>query len=170
MLPNLEFDFTREARHGRWVALVLLVVGFGVAGDVARGYFSARSTLEELSTRIALLPPRTSLPADVVRTVTLAEWAAAREALGQLAIPWERLFTPLEAVIPRDVVLTSLEPDPPTRTVVITGDAKDYLSVLNYVEALRTAGSLRQARLTHHETNAVTRRINFAISASWAGS
>ena len=103
------------------------------------------------------------------RKVPAEEVAAAREAVERLSMPWAKLFGALEQAASPQVALLSIEPDPRTGVVTITGEGKDYLAALTYVLNLRRAESLSNVQLVRHEQGADDPRkpVAFSVSASW---
>jgi Tfp pilus assembly protein PilN len=103
------------------------------------------------------------------RSATVEEIALARETVQRLSTPWTRLFSALESAATDNVTLLSIEPDPKARTVVISGDSKDYLAALTYVLNLSRSSALSGVELVRHEVkqNDPRHPVAFSVSAAW---
>lgn len=183
-LPRLDLDF-HFSRSSSWLGLVLLAIAFGFVADLGHSYLSARSAIAQKEARLAKLPSATSQSGDtgtnarLSRTIGAEELAAAKESLRQLSMPWNKLFQALEAanaasaneggnrISPQRIALLAIEPEPDSGNVRISGEAPDYLAVLNYVLDLRRAGTLAEVNLVHHEQTAARGSVAFSISATW---
>jgi hypothetical protein len=102
--------------------------------------------------------------------VPAAELAAVRETVERIGLPWHSLFRAVESAASDDIALTGIEPDPKTGTVVITGEARNYLAALGYVLNLARDEALSGAQLVRHEAKAADPQgpVSFAVSAGWS--
>lgn len=96
---------------------------------------------------------------------------AATSALEQLDIPWSALFHDLEHAYDDKVTLISVEPDASRRDILITAEAADWSSMLNYSGQVRDSENLRNAHITGHQVNLQDpqRPVRFTILAQWVG-
>lgn len=96
---------------------------------------------------------------------------AAASVLAQLDIPWSALFHDLENAYDDKVTLISVEPDASRRDILITAEAADWSSMLNYSGQVRESENLRNAHITGHQVNLQDpqRPVRFTILAQWAG-
>jgi Tfp pilus assembly protein PilN len=97
------------------------------------------------------------------------ELTAAKTILRKFSVPWDDLLDALENVRVEKVSLLSIEPEPGDKKLIITGEADDYLDVLNYVAALDRQKIFRDVYLAHHEVRQGQQRpvVAFTISAGW---
>jgi len=165
-MKRLEIDFAGRARRSPWAGRILALVALALCADVALSYRELSASLERKQS-LAQAQPR-AVPA---RKVSPEEIAAVRDTVERLSLPWDRLFGALESAASAEVALLGIEPDPKAGTVVISGDSKNYLAVLNYVLALGRADTLEKVQLVRHEAKANDSRgaVNFAVSAAWRG-
>jgi hypothetical protein len=166
-LQPLQIDFRRAAASWPWAGPVLFALALAFAGDVGFSYVKAVREFRAKQTTLAKLDPRRMKAG---RTATVEEIALARETVQRLSTPWTRLFSALESAATDNVTLLSIEPDPKARTVVISGDSKDYLAALTYVLNLSRQGALDHVQLVRHEVkkDEPQKPVGFAISAAWA--
>jgi hypothetical protein len=169
----IDLDFRRSRPRSAWAGWTLLALGVALAADVTVSYHRARDTLADREARWAKLGgakgatrPAGAAPA---RAVAPEEVKFARETIRRISTPWRNLFGALESTSTGDISLLSIEPDPESGTVVISGESKDYLAVLNYVSRLEGAKTLRGVDLIRHEVrqNEPQRPVAFSVSAVW---
>jgi hypothetical protein len=150
-------DASERSATARWL-LAAAAVAF--AAHTAVYYQDLTARLAGLEARA---PRLKSLPVPAAST---EEFAFARDTLGRLSTPWERLFQALEGAQTERVALLSIEPDAAGRTVTVSGEAKDYLAALTYVARLAEQPSLTRVHLVRHET-ARRGALTFTVSAAW---
>ncbi|MGH7603988.1 MAG: PilN domain-containing protein [Gemmatimonadaceae bacterium] len=175
-MRRLELDFQRARRPSRLIQVALLALALAFAGDVVRVYVNTRSGVESLRARLERAPHSPAAESPLVKVVALPvsdeEYAAARDTIRKLSIPWADLFAALEAARLDSTTITAVEPDPSDMTVAIRGNAKDYLAAISLVANLRGQPTLRRVTLVHHEpsTGDPGMPVQFVISASWGRS
>jgi Tfp pilus assembly protein PilN len=100
---------------------------------------------------------------------TRREFEAARKLLLELALPWERLFRSIEAAVDKDTALLAVDPDAAKQTLQVTGEARDYLAVLNFMARLEQDRTLTRVHLLSHEVreDAPEQPTQFTLAASW---
>ncbi|OGA95374.1 MAG: hypothetical protein A3G27_03255 [Betaproteobacteria bacterium RIFCSPLOWO2_12_FULL_66_14] len=172
MMNALELDFCRAKPASPWAGWLLLAVALVFIGDLALSYRDLRASIASSEARLAELGgPAAAARRAAARPQTAApeEIAFARETIARLSMPWSSLFGALESVPAENVALLAIEPDRESGTVLISGEAKTYVAVLNYVQALRRARPLRDVHLAKHEAreNAGPNPVAFSVSARW---
>lgn len=167
---RLELDYSGSTCRAAWVSAALMLIAVVFAGDLAFEYRLLSGDIERKELRLARLsengPEEGRTPH---RTVSAEEMNNARDTIRRLSMPWGALFGAIENMPVEGVALLSIEPDTETGTVLISGEAKNYLTVLNYVSGLSESKPLRNVRLAHHEDQQKGQRtVLFTISAGWA--
>ena len=126
-MDALKLDFRRASGTPRWIAPALLAIALAFAGDVGFSFVKNvrlqkknEAALAKLDPRIFKSPPSAS-PEEI---------AVARDTVARLSLPWDKLFAALEAAASDQVALLSIDPDPKSGTVTISGDSKDRKSVV----------------------------------------
>ena len=167
-MQEIKLDFCRSKSAPGWVAPLLLAVALAFAGDVAFSLAKNLQAVRKYESALGKLDKRSRAPAP---NASKEEVAAARETMQRLALPWEKLFAALESAASDQVALLSIEPDPKSGMVTITGDSKDYLGALSYVLNLSHSDSLSRVQLARHEVKErdAQKTVNFSISAAWGG-
>jgi hypothetical protein len=170
MMNALELDFCRDGPSSPWAAWVLLAVALVFTGDLVVSYRHAAASIASYEARLAELgEPAARRAALRTQAATPEELAFARETIARLSMPWADLFGALESVSTENVALLAIEPDREAGTVLISGEASTYLAALQYVQALRRSGTLREVHLAQHEVrgSAVPNPVAFSVSARW---
>jgi Tfp pilus assembly protein PilN len=158
-MVRLDIDFVRSRRRAAWAGRLLFAIAVAVAADAGWTYLRLREALSADQGRLTAVQPRAT------RKVGPEELAAARETVQRLTLPWTQLFGALESAASPQVALLSIEPDPRSGKVTISGDSKDYLAALTYVLNLRRSDGLANVQLVRHEQKAGD--VSFSVSASW---
>jgi Tfp pilus assembly protein PilN len=93
----------------------------------------------------------------------------ANAVLAQLTIPWDALFSEIEAAGDRTIALLSIQPDAGTRALRITGEARRFEDVLAYVGRLEQRPGIANVFLASHELRqgGAQRPVAFALVAQW---
>jgi len=170
----LDLDFRRESLQSRWAGIALLVAG--VAGAMAAGAHHVQLADEfaqlEASVRQSGAAARRQVAANPangdLRKVAL-EVKRAGEVAVQLRLPWDDLFANVESANTADVALLSIESDTGKRALKITGEAKDLVSMLNYVRVLAGQPKLTNVYLQSHHLQQQDPQhpVRFALGANW---
>ena len=171
-MQNLDLDFRKIRPASLWTRWVLLALAVLFTADVGVSYYGIRSTIAQNQTRLAQLGRSTDGATKAVLTARVPsadEIRVARETVQRLAMPWDNLFSALEATASDKVALLAIEPEPRSGTVLISGEATDYRATLDYVSQLGRAETLDQAHLVRHERRQddPQQPLTFSISASW---
>lgn len=104
-------------------------------------------------------PDAKALAADVLR----ANAVAAR-----LQVPWDALFTDIELAAGEGVTLLGLEPEGGMRRLRITGEARRFEDLTQYLRRLEGTPALHNVFLTGHELR--DRGLTFTLTADWVRS
>jgi hypothetical protein len=95
----------------------------------------------------------------------------ANEVLRQLTLPWDELFQAVESAAGKKIALLALEPDTEKRMVKISGEAKDFSSLLNYVMQLEERDVFGPVYLQNHQVKLQDpdKPVRFSLLAVWRG-
>lgn len=110
--------------------------------------------------------------ASAVRTPTVLDpsmTAAVNLAIGQLNLPWDELFSAVEASAGEHISLLALEPEAARRILKVSGEAKNADEMIDFVSRLGRVGFFAKANLLHHEINEGDRNrpFRFVVDAEW---
>lgn len=162
----LDLDLVR--RRPRWPGWLMAVVGIVLVVDALTGTLRLQGEVQDLSRQSGARALRAA-PAEAMTEETRREFEAARRLLLELSLPWEGLFRSIEAAVDDDTALLAIEPDAAKQTLQITGEARDYLAVLNFMSRLEKDRTLVRVHLLNHEVReeAPEQPTQFTLAASW---
>lgn len=167
MIARLELNYCRSRAYSRG-GVYALVAALAFAVHVGGQYSSLREDVALKEARLSSAAQRAARPA-AQQPIDVQEYGFARDTIQRLATPWSPLFRALEGASTERVALLSIEPSADSRTVTVTGEARDYLATLTYLARLEEQDLLKRVHLVRHDTrrDAPRRPIAFTISATW---
>ena len=165
-MAALDLDLVR--RRPAWPPWLALVVGLALSADAGLQLIGLRDDVAALQQRGSPRPARV-VAAEALPEATQRELADARRLLEELALPWEALFRSIEGAVDRDTALLSIEPDSGRRAIQISGEARNYLAVLRFMDRLEKGQTLARVHLLSHEIRQedADRPTLFTLAASW---
>jgi hypothetical protein len=148
------------------LALAVVLVG----GLLAR-YREAALELSRLQTAAGLVDTGRAAAPAVPREQLDEEARNAEAVVRQLTLPWATLFRAIEHAATRDVALLQLQPDPASRLLKLTAEARHSRAMFAYVRRLATADGLTEVHLVSHQVQSdePQRPIQFSVQASLRG-
>ena len=157
-MDRIHLDFQNRhappATAGWWLLLVAGVVTIAGAACyllllvplLAEDEGRLQSVRQTIAQRDA--PSREVRPAD-----SAAGFDVAGKLAGRLALPWPKVFAALEETAEQPVALLTVEVDADGRTVVLTGEARDFDVMTAYYQSLQRQPALRDVVLQTHQVN-----------------
>jgi len=169
----LDYQINRR-RPGR-ADVALLLAGLIITAASATAALSLFPRISSLQAELKL--HQQSVSADITDSTDTApddtnlraELKLANGVVGLLSLPWDTLFTDIEASQNAQVALLAVEPDPEKSTLTLTAEAKDFAAMLTYMRLLQTRTSLRDVYLKSHtiDTKSAEHPVRFVLVASW---
>jgi hypothetical protein len=90
--------------------------------------------------------------------------------IARLAMPWNDWFLQLESAAKGKVVLASLQPEADGRRVRISGEAKRFEDLVDYMMQLEASPGFANVFLSEHaEPPPGATSLSFSLSADWVG-
>jgi hypothetical protein len=91
------------------------------------------------------------------------------KVIQKLNLPWDDLFVILEEAKGENIALLGVEPNAKDAKVKLTGEAKDFKSMFDYVRALRAQPVLNNVYLLDHKIDDQNpdKPIRFTLEAAW---
>ena len=166
-MRSLHLDIVR--RRPSWPGWVVLIVGIALAADIAVQHQRLRDHANEMQYPVAVR--KVSTRGEPISQETQRELDGARRLLQELVLPWDTLFRSVEASVDKDTALLAIEPDADKRAVRITGEARNYRAVLDFVLRLEKTPGLSRIHLLNHQIReeVAERPFMFTMTASWGG-
>jgi hypothetical protein len=171
-MSALSIDFARRSRVTPFGVLAVagalaLACAFFVqdrqlvseAGDLEKRLAAALRAIDRDRTARPAVPPA-QLTEEINR---------ANAVIRQLGLPWGKLFADLEAATTPEVTLLAIEPDAENRKIRISGEAKQFPSLVAYINRLEEREVLADVWLASHELRAGSskRPVIFTIQGDW---
>lgn len=172
----LHLDYQRRTRPIPWLGLGVLVSALTALAMLASQY-------HELGQRTAMWEARAAHDErqsnDRARALRPVSGQAAREqalevqhanlVLRQLSLPWDTLFRAVESAGGETVALLSMEPDIQKGTVRISGEAKNFDAMLEYVRQLGARDVFGSVHLQSHQIQQddPQKPVRFSLLAVW---
>lgn len=160
-------------RHGS-ISWLLLVVGAVFIGIALVDWQAARDEAERWSAKsehwqamVKHLSGAEAVSADAA--ALRPQVAAAAKAIDRLATPWSALFLSLEDSIDDGVSLLAVTPDVDKGEVRLSGEAKDFAALRNYLKRLGDTEALTDVRLLGQDVRRSDAQhpIVFTIVGAW---
>lgn len=168
----LTLDFRRnELPHG-WINVALLVAGIAAAGLAGWSAWRISADGRALDARLASLSNKPDRKSTQRAGADAQQFDRESRVLANVAVelntPWNPLFRALEEA-PQKIALLSIEPDAHKRELILTGEAKDFKEMLDYVRYLQGQTMLSGISLQTHQINQQDRDkpVRFRITAVW---
>jgi Tfp pilus assembly protein PilN len=172
----LQLDYQRSVRPIPWLGLGVLASALVALALMASHYhqlgqhialWEARAAhVERLSSHRAraLLP----LSGQAAREQAL-EVQHANQVLRKLSLPWDMLFRAVESAGGESVALLSMEPDIQKGTVRISGEAKNFAAMLDYIRQLGARDVFGSVHLQNHQIRQddPQKPVRFSLLAAW---
>lgn len=168
----LTLDFRRNVRPHGWINTVLLLAGMAAAGFAGWSAWQTSADLHALEATLASLSKQPQRKAPLRAGTDAQQFERETRVLANVALelntPWNPLFRALEAA-PQKIALLSIEPDAHKRELILTGEAKDFKEMLDYVRYLQEQAMLSGIALQTHQINQQDRDkpVRFRITAGW---
>ena len=86
-----------------------------------------------------------------------------------MGLPWETLFQKLESASNDNIALLAIDPDSNKGKIRISGEAKDFDALLEYIRILQKTDFFINVYLQHHQIQELDpeKPIRFTLDASW---
>jgi hypothetical protein len=166
-------DYAATRRYPAWYAWGVIAAGVLIAADAGYSYYRARQELAELERDQTVQRTQARTRAAPLSTADQRrlkdEWTDAQRVARKLSMPWDELFVAIESVTGNDIALLAVRPDLSKGQLAISGEAKDYLAALNYLNRLAMQPVLVRPYLAMHEvkTEPSPLPVNFGAVAGW---
>jgi len=170
----------RQDKPAHWAGPLLLMLALAVLATTVVHYMELNDETVAWEDRLAraehdlgrdLGRERGKAHRSVGRDGESLEVQRANEVLRQLSLPWDSLFLTMESAAGEEVALLALEPDAEKQVVKVSGEARDFTSLLNYVTRLEAQEAFGPVYLQSHQVQLQDPQqpVRFALHAVWKG-
>jgi hypothetical protein len=163
----LDLDLVR--RSAAWPGWAVFAIALGVAVNAGLDYRRVRAEVEHLQRPLEAVEVTHAPAGEPLSEQTQRELEAARRLLQELVLPWDTLFRSIEDAVGSNTALLAIEPDAERRSVRITGEARDYHALLDFIVRLGETQGLTNIYPLHHQVRAdvAERPFVFTLAANW---
>lgn len=179
MSRPLDLDFITHAPFSfsqwRLLGVVIFAIGLVVAGFTWASYQEQQAAYDALALRLSKLNQsnrvKTVVPTAELKSAEISpqHMQALKQTIAELTMPWEPLLQAVERASLPDVALLGLDPDIKKQQIVLTGEAKNLSTVLDYVQRLLAQEVLSEVVLQKHSVDEANpnKPVAFTIVAHW---
>lgn len=182
--PDYQLDFSRPVfdwRKLRWPGVLMVL---GLAALVTVEYTRIVAQQSQLQMLVERQQQLVALSANQVKSspaplpivtkqpavkLNQPQQKAAEKIVQQLNVRWFDLLQALESRQVPEIALLQLLPDANRGQFVLSGEAKNYQALLQYVSQLQAVEALDQVHLQKHQVNEShpQRPVSFEIQGGW---
>lgn len=173
-MRTMTLDFLHPHRSWATVGALLLIAGLIASGVVVWRHQSLLTERSEIGLQLVNSKPFERRNVSEVRGTTgdpklvMLEVSRANAVLAKLAVPWDTLFSELESASSPDVSLLSVQPESAGKQVRLSGAARRFESVLEYIARLEKGASFANVVLVGHELRPDAQyAAAFTLTAEW---
>ena len=167
----IDLDYEKPIEHPRKLASwILLVAGIALLGEMGLSYKQLKHEQKIIvQKRQPLAPQIAQRQNKATYNFSAKDFETAQQIIKRLATPWNELFLGLESANFKEIAILSVEPDMQNGLIHISGEAKDYASVLTLIARLRSTQPFSEVFLLHREIKLSDpeRPVVFILSMKW---
>ena len=174
---TIDLDFIKQpflsATNVSLLGISCLLFALIIATFTWQSYLNQQASLanniSQLEQYNKQLKPAKSLLAKPEMVIEAKEIQQIKQTVSALTAPWDALLDGIEQTDMQNIVLLSLTPNLKKQQLLLTGEAKDLASVLQYIKQLEMQPMLSQVYLQKHTVDITNsaKQVSFNVSANW---
>lgn len=167
---SLILNFHPRRFAGSRSGIVLLTASLVLAAFLSYFYATAFREHQRIQTEVTRISAAKRLSRDQVSDPQIAEtWKRATAVIEQLSFPWNRLFFTLESATVDDVVLLAVQPDLQTGVITLSGEARNWHAMVQYLRRLKDDRFFTSVQLANHQIqqNDPQKPVHFILLCTW---
>lgn len=174
-MQALKLDYRQDRRLHHFLGYMLLALALALAAFLLWYYSNLhqqqvqiQSVVDSVESKIN--QSRQPLVRNGNDSANIKEvMAYSNKVIQKLNLPWNDLFVLLEAAKSENIALLGVEPSVKEAKVKLTGEAKDFKAMFDYLRALQTQPVLKNVYLLDHKIDDQNpdKPIRFTLEASW---
>lgn len=170
----LKLDYRQDRRMQHVAGFVLLALALAFAATLvwyyqgmSREQARLAAVIEKAEGGQQHLRPTAGPALDPEKTK--AVMAFSNRVVEKLNLPWDDLFAALEEAKGDDIALLGVDPNAKERSVKLTGEARKFDAMFDYIRALRDGKMLKDVYLTTHKIDDQNpdKPVRFTLEATW---
>jgi len=165
---NLDYQPNSPFPWGGAVLLGIALIALGLSGvyyqQLSGQVTVLEAKLERTNSRAALRDSSARGSAELAEEVK-----NANDALRHLGVPWDSLFHAVESSGNQNITLLAIEPDVEKQQVKISGEAKSFNVLMNYMTHLQGQAVFGSVYLQNHDVQQEDpdKPVRFSLIATW---
>jgi Tfp pilus assembly protein PilN len=169
----LRLDFSEDRRMQNLLGFILLGLALILAITLFWYYTRLSNTNTQLESVVNQIESKLHHDSQPVNGNVAANAKEVivyyNKVIQKLNLPWDDLFVILEQAKGENIALLGVEPNAKDSKVKLTGEAKDFKSMFDYVRALRAQPVLTNVYLLDHKIDDQNpdKPIRFTLEAAW---
>lgn len=174
MSQQLDLEFIQKPifDHISISGFLILLVSFWFVIFTWQTYQQQRLKLAEINTNLQQINqqlPQQEMIMPVTAPISSKQLMQLAEDFNLLATPWNELLDSIEQSDMPDIALLGLDPSVKKQQVILTGEAKNLATILQYINKLAQQATLSQVYLQKHKVNETSNEkpVSFSIVAKW---
>ena len=169
---DLEFIQKPILSHISISGFLILLASFWLAVFTWQTHYQQQVKLAEMTNNLQKINqqlPQQKVIKPVMAPVSSQQLAQLREDFNVLATPWNTLLDSIEQSDMPDIALVGIDPSVKKQQIILTGEAKNLATILQYINKLSQQTALSQVVLQKHVVNeAINEKpVSFIIIAKW---
>lgn len=177
MSVKLELDFIQKSSFAlsswSWLGLSFFLGSLVLAVFTWQHYQTRQLAENEISLKLNQFSRQinqSKLPVNIVSTeISPEKKLQIQTTISALTIPWNELLLAVEKSDLQEIALLNLEPSSKKKQLMLSGEAKDLQSVLDYIQKLEAQPILNKVYLQKHHVDEVNafKPVRFTLLAQW---
>lgn len=177
MTQRLDLEFIKPSPFilSSWsgFGVFILSVSLLIAFFTWQSYRSVKNAQSEITSKLNAFNHQSNSKKIPIKTIVAIippeKIKQVSEVVNALIMPWDALLSAVEESDMPDIALLSLEPNNKKQQLLLTGEAKNFQSILTYVNQLEAQRMLSEVYLQKHSVNEAdaSKPISFTIFALW---
>lgn len=172
----LHLDYQRSFKPYPWLGFGVLAAALAAMVLAGGYYLRLGQHIVELEARVdrgeRLSGLRSHSPRPAAKQAMqeqMLEVQHANQVLRQLTLPWDSLFQAVESAGGKSIAMLSMEPDVENGVVRISGEARNFNAVLDYVKKLDGREEFGSVHLQNHQVRQddPEKPVLFSLLAVW---
>ncbi len=172
----MHLDFLHPRRSPSPWGWFVLVAGLVVSGFILDWYFfqlqpQLQVAQAELSRSVRQFSPAGPTTARLTDKQLASDWKRAAKVAQELGAPWAAVFGILDGAAEQPIALLSVDISSVRREMVLSGESRNFASMLAYYGYLQKHKMLVGVDLQLHQVNRqdTEKPVRFRITAHWEG-
>ena len=174
MSQQLDLEFIQKPIFGHisMSGFLILLLSFWLVIFTWQTYQQQQVKLAKMITNLQQINqqlPQQEMIKPVIAPISSKQLMQLTEDFNVLATPWNELLDSIEQSDMPDIALLGLDPSVKKQQVILTGEAKNLATILQYINKLAQQATLSQVYLQKHKLNETSNEkpVSFSIVAKW---